>query len=70
MTRWVPPLSACDCHVTQPRDDVTGHVIARTEFSLSYVSPHPQICVCMGGGSPWALPYVTAQAPSLRRRIR
>ena len=48
------------------RSDVTGHVIARTEFSLSYVSPHPQVCLCMGGeGSPWAPPYVTGQVPSL-----
>ena len=28
---------------------LTGHVIARTEFSLSYVSPPPQICLCMEG---------------------
>jgi len=35
--------------MTGPRDDVTGHVIVRTQFSLSYVSPHPQICLCMGG---------------------
>ena len=40
-----PPLRP----VFGPRDDVTGHVIARTEFSLSYLSPHPQICLCMGG---------------------
>jgi hypothetical protein len=50
MTRWVPPLSTWDCHVTGPSNDITGHVIARTEFSLSYVSPHPQVCLCMGGG--------------------
>ena len=49
-----------------PRDNVAGHVIARTKFSLSYASPHPQICLCMGGeGSPWAPPYVSARAPSL-----
>jgi len=36
--------------MTGPRDDVTGHVIAGTEFSLFYVSPHPQVCLCMGGG--------------------
>ena len=65
-----PPFPPGYRHVTGLRDDVTGHVIARTEFSLSYASPHPQICMCMGGeGSPWALPYVTAWAPSLWRRI-
>ena len=36
--------------MTRPGYDVTGHVIAWTEFSLSYVSPHPQVCLCMGGG--------------------
>ena len=36
-----PPSLPGYGHVTGPCDDVTGHVIAWTEFSLSYVSPHP-----------------------------
>jgi len=38
--------------VTGLRDDVTGHVIARTEFSLSYVYLHPpeDLPVYGGGG--------------------
>jgi len=45
-----PPSPPGYSHVRGPRDDVRSHVIAKTEFSLSYVSPHPQICLCMGGG--------------------
>ena len=44
-----PPSPPGNGHVTGPRDDIRGHMIARTEFSLSYVSPHPQICLCLGG---------------------
>ena len=35
--------------MTGLQDDVTGHVITWTELSLSYMSPHPQTCLCMGG---------------------
>ena len=47
-----PPSPPGNGHVTRPRDDVRGHVITRTEFSLSYVSPHPQTprSACVWGG--------------------
>ena len=35
-----PPSPPGYGRMTGPRDDVTGHVMARTEFSLSYVSPN------------------------------
>ena len=38
------------CHLTGPCDDVTGRMIARTEFSLSYVSPPPPDLPVYGGG--------------------
>jgi len=49
---WLCPLPLYNrfwTHV-RPRDDVIGQVIGRTKFSLSYASPHPQTCLCMGGG--------------------
>ena len=46
-----PPLSPPRYrHVTGPRDDVAGHVIARTEFSLLRVPPPPDLPVYGGGG--------------------
>jgi len=61
-----PPSPPGYCHVTGPRDHVTGHVIARP---VSTVPPPPSWPVYGGEGSPWAPPYVMARAPSLWRRI-
>jgi hypothetical protein len=61
MTYYVvgpPPPPPGYGHMTGPRDDITG------QFSLSYVSPHPQVCLCMGGeGSLWAPPYPVCLGP-------
>ena len=45
-----PPSPPRYRHVTGPRDDVAGHVIARTEFSLLRVPPPPDLPVYGGGG--------------------
>ena len=50
MTQWVPPAPPGNGHVTGPCDDVTGHVIARTEFSLSLMCPPTPRSACVLGG--------------------
>ena len=45
-----PPSPPRYCPVSGPRDHVTGHVIARPEFSSTSTVPHPQVGLCMGGG--------------------
>jgi hypothetical protein len=51
-----PPSPPGYCHMTGQRDHVTGHVIARPEFSNASTVPTPRLACVWGGGPLWALP--------------